>query len=320
LNDVAGSIFNALDSVSAAPSMFWGGIKDVLQGNNLDSSSDDSGYATSEEENEEDEDEAEEDEDNRSSDDDSDVDSDYTDSENSSEESDDPYSVTSKHAKDSYLNGSASDDSEDDVVSSYELQGITISGKYHTYNAKQSQIWLHRGVLACRLGLYDKACMALDACNSREFSLHGWMAKVQVLTMMCQLGEDMKEIDDMGNPLGKNRTFTMMEETMEALCRVMLFVQEFNTKYDIIHTEDDGRTGSGGSGHQDESDSYLRKTFYTLVGQYGLVMIKRGIERIRHRSRKGLGEFLDGKKLELPNLIHELVETSERLKVQGSDR
>ena len=112
----------------------------------------------------------------------------------------------------------------------------------------------------------------------------------------------------------------VMEETMEALCRVMLFVQEFNTKYDIIHTEDDGRTGSGGSGHQDESDSYLRKTFYTLVGQYGLVMIKRGIERIRHRSRKGLGEFLDGKKLELPNLIHELVETSERLKVQGSDR
>jgi hypothetical protein len=145
------------------------------------------------------------------------------------------------------------------------------------------------------------------------FSLHGWMAKLQVLVMMTQLGEDMDETDEAGR--GKSRrTFSLMEETMEALCRVMIFVQEFNQQYEM-HTED----GSSAIGHHDQSDSYLRKTFYLLVGQYGLLMMKRGVDTIRHRSRKGKGEFLDGKRLELPDLIHELMEKSERLRVQGSN-
>lgn len=139
------------------------------------------------------------------------------------------------------------------------------------------------------------------------------MAKLQVLVMMTQLGGDMDETDEAGR--GKSRrTFSLMEETMEAMCRVMLFVQDFNKQYEM-YTEDE----SNNIGHHDQSDSYLRKTFYLLVGQYGLHMMKRGVDSIRHRSRKGKGEFIDGKRLELPNLMHELMEKAERLRVQGSD-
>ena len=48
-------------------------------------------------------------------------------------------------------------------------------------------------------------------------------------------------------------------------------------------------------------------------------MVKRGVEKIRHRSRKGMDVFLDGKQLVLPDLIQTLMVTAEKLRVQGSD-
>ena len=201
------------------------------------------------------------------------------------------------------------------------MQGITLNGSYHTPATKAACVWLSRGVLACRLGLYDEACDALDKCNTYSFSLHGWMAKLQVLVMMTQLGDDMLDTDQEGSFRGKNRTFKLMEASMEALCRVMLFVQEFNNKYETVSEAVTGQRSASHSGaHADQSDSYLRKTFYILVSQYGLVMVKRGVEKIRHRSRKGMDVFLDGKQLVVPDLIQTLMVTAEKLRVQGSDR
>ena len=123
-----------------------------------------------------------------------------------------------------------------------------MNGSYHTPATVAACVWLSRGVLACRLGLYDEACDALDKCNTYSFSLHGWMAKLQVLVMMTQLGDDMLDTDQEGSFRGKNRTFKLMESAMEALCRVMLFVQEFNNKYETVSEAVTGQRSASHSG------------------------------------------------------------------------
>tara|TARA_B110000208_G_C11723457_1_gene413673 strand:- start:86 stop:1405 length:1320 start_codon:yes stop_codon:yes gene_type:complete len=305
LGEVAGSIFSALESVSQAAGNLLSGAND----------------AGEDDEDDEDDEDEEWNPDN-SSDEDAEEDGGYsTDDTSSTTSSADDESQRGKQRNNSRGGASSGSDSEgslDGITTTTDLQGITLNNTYYTQTASDAQVWLIRGILACRLGLYDRACNALDRCNRRSFSLHGWMAKLQVLVMRTEHGDDMRETDASGKFIGMNRTFKLMEETLEALCRVMLFVQEFNQQYEAVSTEMIGVKHSGA--HNDQSDSYLRKTFYILVAQYGLIMIKRGVEKMRHRSRKGIEHYLDGKKLQLPDLIQMLTETAERLRVQGSDR
>ena len=60
-------------------------------------------------------------------------------------------------------------DSLDGITTTYELQGVTLTGTYHTIAANLAQGWLQKGILACRLGLYERACAALDQCNGTIF-------------------------------------------------------------------------------------------------------------------------------------------------------
>ena len=199
--------------------------------------------------------------------------------------------------------GPTMSDSEDSSIAGmnpHSMQGTTLTGVCYNQSQEQSQLWLKRGVLAARLGLEFQALAALDHANSFSFSLHAWMAKLQLLCMR-------------GFAKGFKPYQEVCEEAMEALCRISVFLEEFN-EYAVA----------------DQSDSYLRKMFFILVAHYGLMKVRVCVSKLRARakrsarSRKASGKgsqfFLDGAEVRLAGLIQELVHSAVRWKTFGYDR
>jgi hypothetical protein len=199
--------------------------------------------------------------------------------------------------------GPTMSDSEDSSLAgtnSLSVQGTTLTGVCYNKSQEQSQLWLKRGVLAARLGLEHQALAALDHANSFAFSLHAWMAKLQLLCMR-------------GFTKGFQPYQDVCDEAMEALCRISVFLEEFN-EYAVA----------------DQSDSYLRKMFFILVAHYGLMKIRVCVSKLRARAKrnaksrkvngKGSKFFLDGAEVRLAGLIQELVHSALRWKTFGYDR
>ena len=175
------------------------------------------------------------------------------------------------------------------------MQGTTLTEPCYTTSSQEAQQWLKRGVLASRLGYLREAVVALDQSNAIRFSLHAWMAKLQLLTSMGPA-------DDMHT----------LRQAMMAHCRVSLFLEEFNRRASVV-----------------QSDSYLRKAFFVLVGRHGLSAMRQVINMIRRQGKRNVNSatakedvkrFVDGKQVALPGLVVELMNNAYRWRAFGYDR